>query len=92
MDATSFLKMVKNTVVRKLQEKDNIKFRIVLVCPMEKPNPSGKKSEVKEAHFSDKMTTKLLHDDVSKMYDVAFEKCTQRSQRRKTLDGFSSKP
>ncbi len=58
VDATSFLEMVKSTVVRKLQEKDNIKFRMVLVCLMGKADPSGKKPEVKEAHFSDKTTTK----------------------------------
>jgi hypothetical protein len=66
--------MVKETVVRKLQEKDNIKFRIVLVCLMEKPDPSGKKPEVKEAHFRNKTTTKLSDDDVSEMYDDASEK------------------
>ena len=41
---------------------------------MEKPNPSGKKPEVKEAHFSNKTTTKLSDDDVSEMYDDASEK------------------
>ena len=41
---------------------------------MEKPNPSGKKPEVKEAHFSNKTTTKLLDDDVNEMYDDACEK------------------
>jgi hypothetical protein len=41
---------------------------------METPDPSGKKPEVKEAHFSDMTTTKLLDDDVGKMYDVASEK------------------
>ena len=47
VDATGFFEMVKSTVVRKLREKYNIKFRIVLVCLLEKPNPSGKKPEVK---------------------------------------------
>ena len=41
---------------------------------MEKPDPSGKKPEVKEAHFSNKTTTKLSDDDVSEMYDDASEK------------------
>ncbi len=73
VDATSFLKMVKEPVVRKLREKDNIKFRIVLVCLMERPDVSGKKPEVKEAHFSKETTTKLSDDDVSEMYDDASE-------------------
>ena len=29
VDATSFLRMTKKTIVRKLREKNNIKFRIV---------------------------------------------------------------
>ena len=41
---------------------------------MEKPDPSGKKPVVKEAHFGDKTTTKLSDDDVSKMYYDASEK------------------
>ncbi len=74
VDTTSFLRMVKSTAVRKLQDKDNIKFRIVLVCLMEKPDLSGRKTEVKEAHFSDKTMKKLFDDDVDKMYDEASEK------------------
>ncbi len=89
VDATIFLKMVKNTVIRKLQEKDNIELKIVLVCLMEKPNPSRKNPEVKEAHFSDKTTTKLLDNDVDKMYDEASEKNIREyvkiSERRKRL-------
>ncbi len=76
VDATSFLKMANNSDVRKLQQKDYIKFCIVLVCLMEKPIPSGKKPEVKGAHFSDKMTTKLCDDDVDKMNDDVSEKNT----------------
>ncbi len=69
VDATSFLKMAKNFVVRKLQEKDNVKFRIVLVCLTERPNASGKKPEVKEAHVSDKTTTKLSDDASEKILE-----------------------
>ena len=36
VDVTSFLKMAKKSVVGKLQEKGNIKFRIVLVSLIEK--------------------------------------------------------
>ncbi len=74
VDATSFLKMVKEPVVRKLQEKKNIKFRIVLVCLMEKLSPSGGDPEVKEEHFGDKTTIKLVDNDVNDMYDKASEK------------------
>ena len=41
---------------------------------MEKPDLPGRKTEVKEAHFSDKTTTKLSDDNVSEMYDDVSEK------------------
>ncbi len=68
VDATSFLKMVKNTaVVGKLREKDNVKFRIVLVCLMEKPNPSGKKPEVKEAQVQESMAKYQKEGDLKEL-------------------------
>ncbi len=43
----------------------------LLVCLMEKPNPSGERPEVKEAHFSNKTTMKLSDYNTNKMYNDA---------------------
>ncbi len=92
MDATSFLRRVRDTVVRKLREKDNIKLYLRLVCVIERPDPSGKGTVAKEAHFSDKTTTKLLDDDVGEMYDNASEKILENMAKyRKEGSGWRLK-
>ncbi len=88
VDAISFLRIAKRTVIGELRV--NTKFRVVLVCLMERPDPSGKEPVVKEVPVSNKTTTKRFDDKVDKVYDDTSEKIGgeygEIPKRRERLD------